>query len=573
MIARQRPVRPLLLFFLLATTCKFQPRAAEEVDAQLGPAPVGGRTGGGGSTVEPGTGPKDGPEPLDSGGSGGTGGGGGESDSGVPGAYTCDPGSPCAVVGKPCVVGATVCGVGGATCAETTKLQANGSPCGEGAVCLDGLCSPCKQSSECSIDSNPCFSAAIECSTGRPLCTESGFAPNGTNCGAGMVCREGACMACETGDSCQPANPCHEGTLDCTGGIASCRDNNRAKPAGDSCGPGKVCGASGQCIACNAGMECNLPNEPCRAGKIECSTGTARCVASGDQANGKACGNGQVCRSGSCEACSDGMFCTPANKCHLGKLSCTSGRPVCVDMGDRAANGTGCGENLYCSNGACVSCTAATSCTVSNPCKTGITTCDTGTSQCLEDRNRRDGTNCGEGRVCQNGVCQACGDGMGCTPANKCHLGRLSCATGSPVCSDAMASAANGSDCGVNLVCNNGNCVPCTARLDCQSPCQTGITSCGSGTSQCVLTANKRDGTGCGAGRVCQSGSCEPCGGIGQACCGGTCNGGSRCANGDVVSPVCELGFCRERVSRDCNSCQDCVGNACVDRSVLPVTV
>jgi hypothetical protein len=385
----------------------------------------------------------------------------GSSPGGSPGVFTCSAGSPCQLPGKPCIVGATACQGAAATCTETPMFQANGSPCGGDSVCLDGQCSPCKQGLDCPLPDKPCKAGAIECGSGKPQCAESGNAPNGTSCGAAMVCKDGACAACQAGDSCIPANPCHQGTLDCAGGNATCKDAGTPKSAGSQCGSNKVCGSAGECVACTAGAACELPDDPCKTGKIDCASGAPKCLASGGAANGKGCGNGRVCRMGSCEACSDGMSCTPDNKCHTGILSCMSGSPVCKDGGTTLSNGTMCGTNQFCNNGNCVSCTPGNSCSPGNACKTGKTSCDTGTSRCEEQ-------------------------------------------------------------------------------------------------------GDQKDGTGCGSGRVCQGGSCVACGGIGQPCCGGTCNGATHCsADGNVVAPSCDNGMCRDKVMDDCDPCEQCQGTSC----------
>jgi hypothetical protein len=426
-------------------------------------------------------------------------------------------------------MGLTVCTGGNATCIETTKLRANGSPCGNGAVCLNGECSPCDEGSECSLENNPCFAGGIVCATGRPVCVESAHMPDGTACGPAMVCRTGACVACQAGDPCTPtANSCHEGTLVCAGGSASCQDTNRSKPAGSPCGPSSVCSATGTCLECRAGMACDLLNEACQTGKIDCSGGSPQCVASGNEANGKVCGNGRVCREGACETCADGMTCRPANACHVGRLSCATGTAICTDTGANVANGAMCGTNLFCSNGNCLACTPGSTCSPDNPCKTGGTSCETGTSQCLESGNQRDGTSCGEGRVCQNGICRACGDGMPCTPANKCHRGQLSCATGRPVCMDIGSNVMNGTACGTNLSCSNGlcvpNCVPGTQACGTNNQCTTGRNRCPSGCQQ----TPEPDGKNCGTCRECRGGSCQP----------------KLCAQGQVCNP--NTGACEE---------------------------
>jgi hypothetical protein len=141
----------------------------------------------------------------------------------------------------------------------------------------------------------------IECSSGKPECLETGNADNGSSCGPGMVCKDGACGTCADGDACVPmANPCHEGTLSCAGGNVTCTDAMKNRPAGTGCGADKVCSATGECVACQADMPCEVAGQPCKLGKIECTTGAPVCAIAGDAEAGKACGMNQVCSQGSC---------------------------------------------------------------------------------------------------------------------------------------------------------------------------------------------------------------------------------------------------------------------------------
>lgn len=53
-------------------------------------------------------------------------------------------------------------------------------------------------------------------------------------------------------------------------------------------------------------------------------------------------------------ACSEGAACTPANACHVGAWSCSSGAPVCLDTAANQPDGSACGAGLLCASGACV---------------------------------------------------------------------------------------------------------------------------------------------------------------------------------------------------------------------------
>lgn len=440
----------------------------------------------------------------------------------------CVPQAPCTVPGKPCTVGTTVCAADGtSTCGETAKLHANGSVCGAGdSVCLDGVCSVCKPGAECPVESQLCKRGVIDCGSGKPTCMVSGNSPNGRECGQGMVCRDGDCAECAAGDACIPSNSCHEGILECGAGASSCRDTGRPSAAGSVCGPDKVCAATGECVVCSAGKTCDLP-ELCLAGRIDCSTGASTCMAAGNAPNGKACGGGRVCRDGSCEACSEGMACVPANRCHAGVLSCASGAPSCVDTSRGIPDGTMCGTNQYCSNGGCVSCTPGVSCTPKNRCRTGRTSCATGASQCEEVGSVSDGRACGDRMFCRAGACQFCNQGGTCVPANRCKVGTFSCASGSEQCSES-GNIRDNTNCGENRECMGGACQDCgrdnerccsgdvcrSANFECRN--DRCVRRCGPADGQCPTGCSlsqdadckKPDGQICNGPSECQSGAC-----------------------------------------------------------------
>ena len=527
---------PLLsMAAVLASSCLSTPPQYQEP-----PAGAAAATGGGGGSSRGPDGPQTpSPEP----GTPGTGGQGGS-----PGGFQCEPEAPCPVPGKPCLVGSTACSAGGATCLETTKLQANGTACGVDSACLDGVCAACKNGVDCPLADRPCKTGVIECGTGRPECTENGNAPNGTSCGSGQVCKDGACTACLAGDSCNPANPCHEGTLDCTGGNVTCKDSGRTKTAGTQCGSNKVCSPSGECVACVAGADCELPGEACKAGKIECGSGAPQCLAAGNQSNGKACGNGRVCRDGSCETCSDGTNCTPSNKCHVGRLSCSSGSPVCMDMGTNAVNGTLCGTNQFCSNGECNPCTANASCSPGDLCKIGRTSCETGTSQCRESDNAQNGKDCGGGRVCRDGNCVALADRNDpCNQGADCKSGTCvggHCCNGGEKYCDGQCRAGsyccNGTPCSITN--GRGSCMGGSCQFE---GCNDGFEREG---SQCVRACGARDGQ-CPPG--CSFSQDDDC----KRPNGEFCVNDNECVNRNCTRNMC--------CSQDRNNCGgQCVGNS-----------
>jgi hypothetical protein len=475
------------------------------------------------------TGEKDGPASVISGS------GDGAPPAGNDGGSGCVAASPCVLPAMPCLMGTTDCTGGVATCLAGDKRQANGTPCGNDSVCLEGACSPCTAGQSCPLPGKPCRVGVIDCTAGKPACMEMGSAPAGTSCGTGMVCKDGNCAACTAADPCVPANPCHQGALDCTGGTSRCVDNGMLVAAGGACGADKVCGPDGSCVACSAGKACD-PTDPCKGGKLDCSSGAARCGEVGNAPNGKACGAGKVCNAGMCVVCNGGTDCTPANRCHRGALSCTAGTADCVDSGNNAANGSPCGEGMVCNNGACGACKEGASCTTGTPCKTATISCATGAPRCLDSGNAPNGSSqgCAAGKVevCKDGACVPCSEGMGCAPA-LCRQGTITCASGVSSCKDSGATDKDGTPCGApDHVCKGGACVACQAGSGCSSanPCKMGgTTSCATGSSVC-MESNRPDGTGCGdttctgstrTVKQCTAGRCTD---VSSSCAPAACN-------------------------------------------------
>ena len=160
----------------------------------------------------------------------------------------------------------------GAGACNDNGNQPNGTPCGDGDECLDGVCEPvgpCPPGEGCN-DGNDC--------TGDDTCDEDGNcvgAPvkNGTPCGSDSD------TECDDPDS-------------CLGG--ACQDNNA--PAGDPCD--------------DQGVDC-LVDDTC--------DGTGGCTDNGNQPNGTECNDGgDVCVEGVCvpdEGCQEGDPCDDGEAC------------------------------------------------------------------------------------------------------------------------------------------------------------------------------------------------------------------------------------------------------------------
>ena len=109
----------------------------------------------------------------------------------------CTQGAPCETA-NPCSATATFeCSTGAPVCTDRTFFAA-GTACGTNRVCsANGACLPCSAGASCA-STNSCHTAAISCSTGDPICVDTGNVPDGTSCGSNMACIAGSCTASAT---------------------------------------------------------------------------------------------------------------------------------------------------------------------------------------------------------------------------------------------------------------------------------------------------------------------------------------------------------------------------------------
>ena len=494
----------------------------------------------------------------------------------------CVPGEVCQTANT-CKTAAINCDSGLPLCVENGNVT-NGtvcdvSPTAPYEVCGDGVCNVCRIDEACTPTNN-CHVGRFTCDTGFEVCTDTGESlANGTVCGTNQVCFTGTCVACTAGTACTTnPNNCVAGTTDCSTGQETCIDTATPIANGTTCGLNQVCFNSA-CVACTAGTACTTNPNNCVQGTTSCATGQEVCVDSLTPiANGTTCGLNQVCNGGVCVACTAGVTCdTNPTFCLTGLTSCATGSSVCVDNAALPdPNGTTCGTNQVCNNGACNACTAGVGCATNpNPCFTGVTFCGTGVETCVDQTQKANGTSCGTNLVCNGGVCNACTEGLSCAnPPNPCKVGTTSCATGTSTCIDTAANIPNGTTCdvvpAVPEVCNNGACTACTAGNACATnpnPCVDGTTSCTTGTEQCVNTGTaKANGTSCGTNQVCNGGTCSACT-AGVACSSNSnpcVDGVTSCATG---AETCENTATPKTAGTVCGTNQVCNGtgacNAC----------
>ncbi len=181
-------------------------------------------------------------------------------------------------------------------------------------------------------------------------------------------------------------------------------------------------------------------------------------------------GDAAVLDAGS--GCLDGGACVPS-QCELGALSCSaSGVPTCgitTKIQDVTSCDAGAGAAAaVCHGGACGACSSGSDCTEAGSCLELIVVCSSGSAVCTGNGFVTDGKSCGNNLFtnrrlrCMYGGSELRAGGQ----AVQSGVGLVLAGTG-VVCTDQMTAAMNGTYCGANQVCNNGQCSACTANLVC----------------------------------------------------------------------------------------------------------
>ena len=415
------------------------------------------------------------------------------------------------------------------------------SDCKDGLVCGFGLChQECEESSDCPAGqrcvqtekSNVCqLNDEAEChfnsDCAKPLV-----------CAVDLQCRN----QCNGKEDCLPSQECADHVcaepeeVDESGGLkgavtgAGGEGGGGPGPSGGSGGSGAAStggtGGSGTGMAgdgaggegppaCTPGGDCVLDGMPCQIGVVACDGDTPSCQVLSDADDGTECGTDKVCSEGACVGCALGDACQPDanNPCIAGTVSCAQG-PAC-DTDGNVKNGTGCGTDKVCSAGTCTACVVDEACDpAGQACKNGKRTCSDGPA-CVVTTSKEAGVECGTDQVCNSGgSCVSCVQDGACSPdANTCHVGIMDCKNG-PNCADTGNPAADGLVCdGPNTYdfCKAGVCAQCQNNNPCvpANPCHKGTLNCGTAPPTCNDTqANADDGLVCGDNKSCISGAC-----------------------------------------------------------------
>lgn len=172
----------------------------------------------------------------------------------------------------------------------------------------------------------------------------------GNQCGNGIV---------EDGEEC-----------DC-GGSAGCAGNSCCNPSTCKFNTGAVCDPSNegcctrQCQFASSGTVCRASTGQCDPQEV-CSGSNATCPADQTQKDGTSCGNGLQCASGQCtsrdQQCKTVMgsytagndtYSCNSQSCTISCASPDFGRNVCYSVQQNFLDGTPCGGGGHCDNGVC----------------------------------------------------------------------------------------------------------------------------------------------------------------------------------------------------------------------------
>jgi hypothetical protein len=482
----------------------------------------------------------------------------------------CDAeGTPC-MPDDVCRTGTISCATGRPVCEEGAPL-APGTPCGAGRVCsADASCVECVAGSACT-GSSACVEASIDCRTGAPECIDGALRPPGTPCGTDRVCAaDGSCVPCVAMMSCAPSNPCREAAIDCSSGSPVCVDGAPRAP-GSSCGTDRVCAPDASCVECREGAACT-PENPCFEGVIRCATGSPVCEPTTLRPTRDECGPDLLCTSdGRCVQClapadcptfgGEGIACDDPPSCQgtRGERTCSAEGTCGTRSGvpdDRACTTTtlarDCGlfRDLFCTGEESQTAPSCpTTCTGDSDCDPGAH-CDGVT--CIPDRP--------PGAPCERTV--DCGGGLSCVDGVCC------------------TSACTGTCVACNVAGFAGTCTPIPGGTDPSAEC--GGFSCrgfyagfgGTNGDQCRFRADVSDAlAACNGAGACQTAAtlcpAQPAGSVQidcndtcQAPTGGTCVGtvAGACTNVDPGATSCGVGACRQVTA----ICTAGVPNMCV---------
>ncbi len=237
--------------------------------------------------------------------------------------------------------------------------EADGTDCGNGAVCAAGQCG-----TQCNIGGvvypAGTLNASNACQSCQPTASSRAWSnvSDGTTCGPGEVCKIGGCTpGCFIGGSFYVSSSTNasDACQQCEPATSTTAWSNTA-PDGTSCGTGEICSSARGCIS-----GCDIAGTVYASGTTNASDACQICQPGTDstawtsRAEGASCGAGEVC--GGTGACAPGCFIGGvlyAPNAANASDPCQSCNPSMSTTGwSSVTNGTPCTGGTCCS-GACV---------------------------------------------------------------------------------------------------------------------------------------------------------------------------------------------------------------------------
>jgi len=411
-----------------------------------------------------------------------------------------ESGYECPEAGAPCVPISPTCPAGMALCADVcVDVLANSQHCGDcdqpcapGEACSDGAC------------------------TNQPFCGDGVVQPElGEECDDGVNSGlDGGCLP-----GCVLGSVCGDGIR---GGIETCDDGNVA--SGDGC--------SASCYR-EAGWVCPTPGQPCVEVTSECPVPMLRCAgvcvnvlvdAENCGTCGVACDDGEICDAGVCfidPTCAD-VSCPDGEICRDG--ACVN-EPYCGDGVVQPELGEEC--DLGPDNGQTGECDA--NCQLPSTCGDAMLS---GYEQC-DDANTVAGDGCSEDCTVEPGYyCPAPGEPCVQVPEN-CPAGMALCGS---ECVDLISNpehcGACGNLCGEGQLCEAGVCLCAGGMVFCGAECidvASDADHCGACANPCDGGESCVDGV-CAADPACVDVDCPS----GTRCVNGECVQIAECGNGVI---------------------------------------
>lgn len=291
--------------------------------------------------------------------------------------------------------------------------------------------------------------------------------------------------------------------------------------------PRGYCG-NGACVACTSSEHCPIPVNPCEVALCEGFACTSVNATRGSPCPGGVCSGDGVC-----------WECVPNS------AGCDGNTPTVCDANGKKRSELSCGGSTpFCKEGAC------TACMTDSQCPASVESCQI--PKCRNDGTcgfdpAANGTSCGAGGSCSNGLCSSC------VPGTK------RCSGNTPVVCDESGTPKTGTPCAnpTPFCSGEGDCVACTLTSQCTAP----ALSCRE--AQCsgnvCIAVPAQDGAACGGGQsgTCRSGECVECT-LGERRCKPSsvttaqfCTGTGRWVDEPVctgAAPFCNQGACAATV-------------------------